>query len=73
VADASAELVFCIEPLSANPKEETQMKTLVSMIIALGLIAGASAPVLAASTPKDKASCDKAHMKWDDASKKCSK
>jgi hypothetical protein len=48
------------------------MKTLVSMIIALGLVAGASAPVLAAA-PKDKAACDKAHMKWDDASKKCSK
>jgi hypothetical protein len=49
------------------------MKTLVSMIVALGLVAGASAPVLAASAPKDKASCDKAHMKWDDTSKKCSK
>jgi hypothetical protein len=59
--------------VSANPKEEIEMKTLVSMIIALGLVAGATAPVLAASMPKDKASCDKAHMKWDDASKKCSK
>ena len=49
------------------------MKTLVSMIVALGLVAGASGPVLAASTPKDKASCDKAHMKWDDTSKKCSR
>lgn len=49
------------------------MKTLVSFAVALGLLAGAAAPAFAAETPKTKAECEKAHMKWDDASKKCSK
>jgi hypothetical protein len=49
------------------------MKNLVTLVIALGLAVGATAPVFAADAPKTKASCEKAHMKWDDADKKCSK
>jgi ABC-type proline/glycine betaine transport system substrate-binding protein len=48
------------------------MKTLVSVIVALGLVAGATAPSFAADAPKTKAACEKAKMKWDDATKKCS-
>jgi hypothetical protein len=48
------------------------MKTFVTLIVALGLAAGATAPAFAAA-PKTKADCEKAHMKWDDAMKKCSK
>jgi hypothetical protein len=47
------------------------MKTLVSVIVALGLVAGAVAPVLAADAPKTKTACEKAKMKWDDTAKKC--
>jgi len=32
----------------------------------------ATAPAFAAG-PKTKADCEKAHMKWDDSTKKCSK
>ena len=48
------------------------MKTFVSLIVALGVVAGAASPAFAAE-PKTKAECEKAHMKWDDATKKCSK
>ena len=48
------------------------MKTLVLFAVAFGLIVGAAAPVFAGE-PKTKADCEKAHMKWDDATKKCSK
>ncbi|HKQ54548.1 MAG TPA: hypothetical protein VJT12_01545 [Methyloceanibacter sp.] len=48
------------------------MKTLVSLAVALGLVAAAAAPVLAADAPKTKAECEKAHMKWDATAKKCS-
>jgi hypothetical protein len=51
---------------------ETVMKTFVSLIVALGVAAGATAPAFAAE-PKTKADCVKAHMKWDDAAKKCGK
>jgi hypothetical protein len=50
---------------------ENVMNKLVSLIVALGVIAGAAAPAFAAE-PKTKADCTKAHMKWDDATKKCS-
>ena len=51
------------------------MKTFVSAAIALGLILGASVGASAdtMSTPKTKASCEKAHMMWDAAMKKCTK
>jgi ABC-type proline/glycine betaine transport system substrate-binding protein len=51
---------------------ENVMKTFVSLVVALGLVAGAAAPSFAAE-PKTKADCVKAHMKWDDTTKKCSK
>ena len=49
------------------------MKTLVSVIVALGLAVGAAAHAFAADAPKTKADCEKAKMKWDDTAKKCSK
>jgi ABC-type proline/glycine betaine transport system substrate-binding protein len=48
------------------------MKTLVSLAVALGLMAGAAVPAFAADAPKTKAECEKAHMKWDATTKKCS-
>ena len=50
------------------------MKTLVTMIVALGLAVGFVAPTFAADkTPTTKADCEKAKMKWDDPTKKCTK
>ena len=49
------------------------MKTFVSFVVALGLAAGAAAPAFAADSPKNKADCEKSHMKWDATAKKCSK
>jgi len=48
------------------------MKKLVTALIALGLVAGCVAPTLAAEQHKTKASCEKAHMKWDASAKSCS-
>ncbi len=48
------------------------MKSLVSMIIALGLAVAFTAPAFSADPPATKADCEKAGMKWDDAAKKCS-
>ncbi|HEX2446948.1 MAG TPA: hypothetical protein VHK26_02020 [Methyloceanibacter sp.] len=48
------------------------MKSLLSIVVALGVAAGAVAPAFAADT-KNKADCEKAHMKWDATAKKCSK
>ena len=54
-------------------KEETPMKTLVSIIVALGLAVAFTAPALAADkAPTTKADCEKAKMKWDATAKKCS-
>jgi hypothetical protein len=47
------------------------MKTFVSIIVALGVVAGATAPAFSAEH-KTKADCEKAHMKWDSTAKKCS-
>jgi hypothetical protein len=49
------------------------MTKLISAAVALGLALGMAAPAFAADAPKDKAGCEKAHMKWDDATKKCGK
>jgi hypothetical protein len=46
------------------------MRTLIATLIALGL---AAAPALAGDAPATKADCEKAGMKWDDASQSCSK
>jgi hypothetical protein len=48
------------------------MKTVIMLAVALGVAAGATAPAFAAG-PKTKADCEKAHMKWDDSTKKCTK
>ena len=47
------------------------MKSLVSMIVALGIAVAFTAPTFAAA-PTTKADCEKAKMKWDDTAKKCS-
>jgi len=47
------------------------MNKLVSLIVALGVVAGIVTPTFAAE-PKTKADCEKAHMKWNDTTKKCS-
>lgn len=49
------------------------MRNLASMIVALGLAVTFTTPTLAADTPKSKAACEKAHMKWDDTAKTCTK
>jgi hypothetical protein len=51
---------------------ENVMNKLISLLVALGVVAGIAAPTFAAEPPKTKADCAKAHMKWDDATKKCS-
>ena len=48
------------------------MKTLVLLVVALGIAAVATSSAFAA-TPKNQADCEKAHMKWDATAKKCSK
>jgi hypothetical protein len=35
-------------------------------------LTAAAAPAFAADSPKTKAECEKAHMKWDATAKKCS-
>jgi hypothetical protein len=48
------------------------MKSLVVMMVALGLAVAFAAPVFAADPPTTQADCEKAKMKWDEATKKCS-
>jgi len=48
------------------------MKTLVTLLVTLGVVVGATAPTFAADAPKTKAECKKAHMTWDAAKKSCS-
>ena len=47
------------------------MKTLVSVVVALGLAVGAAAPAFAAAAPTNKADCLKSKGTWDDTAKKC--
>jgi hypothetical protein len=54
-------------------KEGKQMRIILSMIVVLGLAAGFSGATFAADAPKTKADCEKAHMKWNDAAKTCTK
>jgi hypothetical protein len=49
------------------------MRIIVSMIVVLGLAVGFSGVTFAADAPKTKADCEKAHMKWNDAAKACTK
>ena len=47
------------------------MKKLLTMLVAFGLAVSFMTPTFAAP-PKTKAECEKAHMKWDSATKACS-
>jgi hypothetical protein len=50
------------------------MKKLISLVIAAGLSVAFVAPGLTAEkVPTTKAACEKAHMKWNDSTKACSK
>jgi hypothetical protein len=56
----------------SNVWEETPMKNLVSIIVALGIAVAFTAPTFAADkAPTTKADCEKAKMKWDDKTSKC--
>jgi len=47
------------------------MKSLVTMLLALGLAAPFASPSFAQDTPTDQASCEDAGMIWDDANETC--
>jgi hypothetical protein len=50
------------------------MYRILLMTVALGVAVAFSGPAFAATkTPTTQASCEKAHMMWDAATKKCSK
>jgi hypothetical protein len=50
------------------------MNKVIAAIVSLGLTVAFAAPVIAADkTPTTKADCEKAKMKWDDTTKKCTK
>ena len=50
------------------------MKKIVTIVIAAGLSLAFAAPGFTADkVPTTKAACEKAHMKWDDSAKTCSK
>ena len=50
------------------------MNKVIAVIVSLGLTVAFAAPVIAADkVPTTKADCEKAKMKWDDATKTCSK
>jgi hypothetical protein len=64
------EQVACASSALPHQKEEI-MRNILSVIVALGLAVTFVGPTFAA--PKTKADCEKAHMKWDDTAKTCSK
>jgi hypothetical protein len=50
------------------------MKKILSVIVAVGLAVAFAGPSFAAAkVPSTKAGCEKAHMKWDDSTKTCTK
>jgi hypothetical protein len=57
---------------SRSSAKEDCMKKIVMILVALGL-AVSVAPAAYAGTPKTKAACEKAKMKWDDTAKTRSK
>jgi hypothetical protein len=64
---------LCYTP--GTRKRISTMKNLVSVIIAVGLAVGVTTSAFAATMkpPHTQAACEKAHMMWDAAAKKCSK
>jgi hypothetical protein len=67
--DQSSFLASPLPPIIA--KGVKNMKTLLSTIMALGLAAAIAAPAWAGDAPKTKEDCEKAGMKWDEASQSC--
>jgi hypothetical protein len=68
----------CVSPgyqkVGIHLGEEIQMQKLLSVIVAVGLAVAFAGPGFAASkVPTTKAGCVKAHMKWDESTKTCSK
>jgi hypothetical protein len=50
------------------------MKSLVSIVVAVGLAVAFTGTAFAAmKAPTTQAACEKAHMMWDAATKKCAK
>ena len=50
------------------------MNKVIAAIVSLGLTVAFAAPVIAADkVPTTKADCEKAKMKWNDATKTCTK
>jgi cytochrome c556 len=50
------------------------MSKLLAITVAMGLAVACATPGLAADkTPTNKSACEKAHMKWDNSLKTCSK
>jgi len=50
------------------------MAKIMTIVVAAGLSLAFAAPGFTADkVPTTKASCEKAHMKWDDTAKSCSK
>jgi hypothetical protein len=47
------------------------MKSFVTMIVALAFVVSIASPTFATDLPKDKDSCEKAGMVWDDATQRC--
>ena len=56
---------------SATLLGDASMKKLLTVLVALGVAVSFMTPTFAAP-PKTKAECEKAHMKWDAATKACS-
>jgi GH24 family phage-related lysozyme (muramidase) len=55
-------------------RRRSTMKSLVSMIVALGLAVAFTGTAFAATkAPTTQAACEKAKMTWDAATKKCTK
>jgi hypothetical protein len=48
------------------------MKKIILATVALGMALGFAMPAFA-KPPQNQADCEKAKMKWDDTSKKCTK
>jgi hypothetical protein len=55
-----------------EPEETIKMKALVSILTLSLTLAWAATAFAATKPPHTKAACDKAHMTWDAATKKCS-